>query len=528
MESNRHKRTRAGACATCRARKRRCVPADRGSTCQMCLLLSIPCSLNSGSRLRIQPPNGLVGSSQLTERSPSVDRSRELLYELVPLYFRFIHNIAHTMFHVPSFMRRLNEGKAFMVHIHAMCALAARYSNNRIFDGISPCLRGRIFASEAVRLCQQHIASPSLETVQGFILISYYFAGEGEVQAKHVYAGLARLHAEALPMSAIPNDSNVVYEEEYRRTWLSVHIANHWSASDMSMEPMGLGGDSRVPPAIDDVSFHMPCPELVGEGPSMSSTPRRDMWAQMAKTLDIFTEINKLLRQLSRGLISFDDYCVNASFLENRLDQWAGNLPLDLGYNLTNIMLFVDQQLGRTFLSMHIGYYHFQQMLLFPFLDARAAQNTAESTVRHGAAKCKSSANLVAEILQYSTKIKNCELEYFIYGHIAVVSSCVHLHTLLFSDVSLELDMARQQLVSNFQYLMSLKSYWPVVQYSITRLQTFQNSCRDSASDPFAMDNWMARFLTEHSSVLSERQLIVSSNGHVPDNEAFIPTAIPS
>lgn len=320
-----------------------------------------------------------------------------------------------------------------------------------------------------MRLCQQYIASPSLETVQGFILISYFFAGEGEVQAKHIYVGLARLHAEALPVSSIPNGLNVVYEEEYRRTLLSVHIANHWSASDMSIEPMGLGSDPQVPPAIDDVSFHMPCPELSGKG-NMSSTPRRDMWAQMAKTLNIFTEINKLLRQLSRDMISFDDYCIKADFLEHRLDQWAANLPPELGYNLNNIMLFVDQQLGRTFLSMHIGYYHFQQMLLFPFLDARAARNTAESTVRHGATKCKDSANLVAEILQYSTKIKNCELDYFIYGHIAVVSSCVHLHTLLFSDVSLELDVARQRLISNFQYLMSLKPYWPVVQYSVSPL----------------------------------------------------------
>ncbi|KAI9044246.1 putative C6 transcription factor [Aspergillus affinis] len=440
------------------------------------------------------------------------------------------------MFHVPSFMRRLNEGTAFIVHVYAMCALAARYSNNPIFDGVSPCFRGKIFASEAVRLCQQHTASPSLETVQGFILISYFFAGEGDVQAKHIYVGLARLHAEALPIPDISNDSNVVYKEEYRRTWLSVHIANHWAASDMSIEPMGFGSGPQFPPAIDDVSFHKPCPQPSG-GSYISTIPHRDMWAQMAKTLDIFTEINRLLRKLSRGIISFDDYCTQAAVLESRLDQWAANLPSDLRYNITNIMLFVDQQLGRTFLSMHIGYYHFQQMLLFPFLDARAARSTTESAVRHGATKCKESAELVSEILRYSTEIKNCELDYFIYGHIAVVSSCVHLHTLLFSSISLELDMARQRLLSNFQYLMSLKSYWPVVQYSVTRLQAFQNSCRDSVSDPFAMDNWMARFLTEHSSVLSERQLIVPyssdlrtypSIGHITDYRAILPAIMPS
>lgn len=46
--------------------------------------------------------------------------------ELVALYFRFVHNTAHTLFHEASFIRRLNEGRAPTLHVHAMCALAAR------------------------------------------------------------------------------------------------------------------------------------------------------------------------------------------------------------------------------------------------------------------------------------------------------------------------------------------------------------------------------------------------------------------
>lgn len=60
------------------------------------------------------------------QRSPLVTTPTVLL-ELVSLYFRFVHNVAHTLFHEASFIRRFNEGRASLLHVHAMCALSARY-----------------------------------------------------------------------------------------------------------------------------------------------------------------------------------------------------------------------------------------------------------------------------------------------------------------------------------------------------------------------------------------------------------------
>lgn len=59
------------------------------------------------------------------------------------------------------------------------------------------------------------MVSPKLETVQGFLLIGYYFSGEGSIQGKHIYVGLARLHADLLPPE---NTTTVVLREELRRT----------------------------------------------------------------------------------------------------------------------------------------------------------------------------------------------------------------------------------------------------------------------------------------------------------------------
>ncbi|KAL2862816.1 putative C6 transcription factor [Aspergillus lucknowensis] len=488
MSNNASRRARAGACATCRTRKRRCIPTTRGEACQLCRSLSTPCSLNLDSGpLTLNKREVHVG---VAEPGPLV--SQEVCVELVHIYFRYIHDIPHTIFHEPSFLRRLNEGTAPTIHIYAM------FSNNPVFDDTSPCDRGKVFAAEALRLCQQYMISPSLATVQAFLLVGYYFSGEGNIDGKHIYIGLARLHAERLSLSDNPS---AVYQEEYRRSWLSIHVASHWSAWDMAMEPVSLPDRPDYLPKIDDATFRTASAELL-DGTYVPDASRCDMWAQMARTLGTFAKINTLMRQLSRNMISFDDYYTHAVKLEAALNRWAANLPPRLTWGVDNLMVLAGQRLGQIYLAMHIGFFHFQQMLFFPFLDARATRNLRPDR----AVKCKESAAAVSSILQYSMNIKHCELDYFIYGHIAVVSSCVHLHTLLFSEDYRELSVTRQRLVSNFQYLMTLKSYWPIVEHYSTHLRTFQNSCRDSMSDPFVLDNWMARFLTEHSSTLSERQ----------------------
>ncbi|KAJ6032846.1 uncharacterized protein N7446_008860 [Penicillium canescens] len=404
------------------------------------------------------------------------------------------------MFHERGFMRQLHESKAPKILVYAMYAMAERFSNQPHYHDIARGQRGKLGASAVESLIQQYITTPSLETVQALILIGYYYGGEGNTKAKHIYSGLARLHAEALGMPDIPNGATIMRQEEYRRTWLSVHIASHWTATDMSIESVSFThGPEYTPLEVDDVAFASLDPD-----PPQTTSPC-NMWAQMAKTLEIFNKTSALLRRLSQSLIPFSDYCMEATKLENSLDEWEQNLPPNLQYNMENILSSVKNRLGRTFLAMHIGRHHFRQMLFFPFLDARSNRNTPNFP--QGAAQCKQSANTVSEIIKHSTDIEGCDLNYFIYGHIAVISSCVHLHALLFSDNAEELAIARQRLVSNFEYLMRIKSYWPVVDHSVARLRKFQNSCQDAISDPFVLDNWMSRFLTEHSSDLSERQM---------------------
>ncbi|EAW06430.1 putative C6 transcription factor [Aspergillus clavatus NRRL 1] len=524
------KRPRAGACTTCRVRKRRCVPAgDKFNNCELCLSLSIPCSLSTEPGV-FASANGAVASHHpVAEKLPPPEpprhevrpvRVRELppeeplldLYllatpvlfqELVALYFRFIHNVAHTLFHEASFLRLLIEGRASLIHVHAMCALAARFSKNPIFDGVAPGSRGKIYAAEAIRLFQERMNYASLETVQGAVLLGHLVGGEGDAQAKQAYIGIARAHAEVLSLWTMPPNSTVVHREERRRTWLSIRAADPWTIVDMSVNTGASLSSLNVLPEVDDVAFNTYDPELLREN-SVQSSSRSDMWAQMAGTLEIYTRISVLLTRLSRGVITFDSYLSEVPLLTECLDGWVKNLPPTLTYRTANLAVFAKQGLGRTFLAMHMEYQHFRQMLFFPFLDARA-KGTA-TTIADGVAQCRNSAQSVSQIIECFSKEDDCKLDYFLYSHVAIVSSCAHMQTLMLSEELPELRTARQHLVSNFEYLMDLKKHWPVLGQVITRLRDFQTTYQDTMCDPFASDNWLARFVIEHTAILAERQ----------------------
>lgn len=371
----------------------------------------------------------------------------------------------------------------FLADLYRLCddrcgAHLHRYSHHPFLKDTPPSERGKIYADEAFRLLHPRLVIPSLETVQACLLLGQFLGGEGEYRTKHIYVGIARLHAEVIRLWEIPENLTVVDREERRRTWLTVRISYQWSATDMGTGPIAVPCSQLSLPCVDDLSFHTGPAASLQEGPNPTGI-QYGLWCQMAGTLDIFDKVASLLRQLSQSDgISFTTYCSEAPLLAQQLRQWANNLPEILRYSKSNLQSLSELGLGRTFLAMHIGYHHFYQMLYFPFLNVSVAPGSKQfalgsSFFRGGALECKNSANAVSEIVQTASTKKDCELLCHLYAHITVVSSCVHLHTLLLSEDANELEMARERLLLNFRYLMILKAYWPAVDRSVGSIACF-------------------------------------------------------
>lgn len=324
--------------------------------------------------------------------------------------------------------------------------------------------------AKAIELLHPKITAPSLDTVRAFVLAGTFMGGQGDVKAKHIYMGIARSHAETLRFWKPRPEFSLVMQEEQRRTWLFILIAGQWTAADMSLGHDDPQVGTELLPLFDDVAFHLNCPEDLLD----HTKPRHDryeMWSHMAKTINVFSRISTLLLPLSCGTISLIMYCDEVPALVKSLDQWALNLPPNLVYGVENLKRLVDKGLGRTFLAMHIGYYYLRQILFFPFLDSRIWRSLNIPVHLHNAvAQCKEGARVVSDIVKMTLRYEECELNYFLYSHIAVVSSCVHLHALLFSDEAGESGVARECLLSNFEYLMTLKTRWPAADISVRGL----------------------------------------------------------
>lgn len=99
----------------------------------------------------------------------------------------------------------------------------------------------------------------------------------------------------------------------------------------------------------------------------------------------------------------------------------------------------------------------------------------------------------------------NCHVVYLTIVQMTMVSSAVLLHMLLYGAEA-DIDLAREQLTSNFEALIELRRYWPSVPQMIQRLLVFQDACLQFApGTTHRLDRWMVRFLLEYSLPLQER-----------------------
>ncbi|KAE9376418.1 hypothetical protein N431DRAFT_542071 [Stipitochalara longipes BDJ] len=459
------KRARSSACRNCRIRKCRCLPcaSDEDGTCQLCKQQSLLCSLTrrSGQNrpiVSVDNKSSLATTSSATTSHIPLDDPSQLLppgpvlNELVELYFQLIHDGPHTLFHKPTFLARISENLVPTFLVLAVISFSTRFSTNEYFCN-DPRRYALTYAKAAIELLQKEMIHPSLESVQGYILVSQHLGGEGDVGAKHICTGLARLQCQAL------------------RLWDTSGMGlleQEWSTADMSIAPL-----------LDEEDFLA----------LRERAHRHGIWSQMAKTIDIFREILDIIILLGSGetLASKID---KVGQLADRLGKWEQELPARLRYNSDNLTYFQGIGFGKTFLAMHIGYHHYRQLLYFPFLDPLNENPLASS-------ECKKHAMMVSEIAS-----QGGELVYYIIGHILVVSSSVHLHTLLLGRG--DVDRARSYLLSNFDILMKLKRYWSVIDTAVGRLRSFPNHCQVSSLDSFVLDNWMWKFLMAQSAVLDE------------------------
>jgi hypothetical protein len=276
-----------------------------------------------------------------------------------------------------------------------------------------------------------------------------------------------------------------------------------WSSAGVRL-PRQMPTLDNIPVPIDEAAFlELIRGEFLPPDFNYESSTASSLLVQMIKLNRILMDINSLNERTVAGTTSGVILENQVMDLSNALDEWHANIPLYLHDTPANLHHYALRGLGRMFVAVYLGYYHFGQLLFYQFL-----QGDCHSTVlsaRFYANKCKMYAERLCEIVYASHSIPNCDVQYTMVGHILVIASTVQIHTLLFSDNEAQIVACRNRLERNFEILTQLRSYWPTLDISFTRLRAFHKACRSSMSESFRLDQWMLRFLSEFANPVDDK-----------------------
>ena len=289
-----------------------------------------------------------------------------------------------------------------------------------------------------------------------------------------------------------------------------------WSSTGVNL-PLQMPSLDGLPLPMDDLEFlRLRAGDILPRdfATKPSSAP---LLAGMINLNRILIRINHLNSQTATSPLNPVELEKQVSTLSQALSSWHDSIPLTMHDTPANLQHWASQGLGRIFVAVYVGYYHYGQLLFYQFLHG-ASTNPALPSKSY-AQQCKSHAESLCTIVYASYATPNCNLQYTMVGHILVITSTIQIHTLLFSDNETHIAAARTRLEKNFEILSQLRTLWPTLDVSFTRLRAFHQACRDSMDESFRLDLWMLRFLSEFAVPVDDR--VVGEGEATPDQRVW-------
>lgn len=494
------------ACRQCREGKRKCHHTGEDG-CSPCIKRDLQCSLIRRPRVlpELRPDvehlYGNPGSSTVarteqagyeTTKDALASLSQETVEDLVDLYVRYIHDKPHSLFHVPTLKADVSSGNIDRGLLCSILALTARFSPSHEIRQLGPKL-----SEQAKSILKAGLETVSLSRIQAWVVLGNVCGADFDSAAESLYFGIAIRSAHILDLSKHNPEDGAVTRETRSRTWWSLYMLDRWSAAGLGLpRQLGERQESQQLP-LDEYAFH----NMAVDQEIWDSTASPGLWAYMILLAELFGPIQDLNRLVATQTASEQYALSTVEQLWSTLQDWQSGLPDNIRLNSESLSYHKARGQGRTFVALHLGYYHYAILLFFQFLD----QSNSSVAVTQYAELCRQHASGFSDLLRTSYEIGECEAMYNIVGHMAVVSSSVLIHTLLFGNDD-QLEPAKARLESNFTILMKLKAWWPRVGQIADRLFHFQRACLRSVDNhTHKVDRWMVKFLLEHAALLGNK-----------------------
>ncbi|KAH7346989.1 hypothetical protein BKA66DRAFT_576554 [Pyrenochaeta sp. MPI-SDFR-AT-0127] len=505
----------AKSCSFCRSRKKRCAPGATGYPCKECTSRDVKCSLAAEGGQVLRTPHKTTGRAHhpLLPRSESfVEGSsplgdftiQDVCEQLVDLYFEVVHEKQHIIFHQPTFVAEQRLGTAPEYLVWGMAAVAARFSDHSIFSHAPRGERGHVWLQKAIHSFNCRDDPISISALQGALLLEFACAVEGNTAQGTLFSAQAIRMAMVMRLPQLSGTDVVQHEVEIRLYW-QVWMMDAWQSARGQYHRQIR--DARVVPhPLEEKAFN----NL--RGSSYSGTPYRNgLWSAMLPLSEIHYQVMLLNDTLCASETDLHEVAYRVKELSYELESWHLALPLHLQYTPENTIRHIEDNLGRQFSILHILYHFQSQLLYFQYLqkDSSSCQNPSLATNdSFYADRCKSHAIAMSQIMWSldSTPGMDCFWSPA-NGHLLVVASSIHLHSLLFDTDEDCITETRKLLEQNFVLLLQLEKYWPILKHSMMRLRAFHKTCLCNANPEtvFAMDRWMIQFLNRYETAICDR-----------------------
>ncbi|KAE8414548.1 hypothetical protein BDV36DRAFT_311748 [Aspergillus pseudocaelatus] len=474
------------------------------SPCTRCLRRDLPCSRSQAKladtrKLQARPnlPAESQNGSNRLEGFLSDAKSVELL---VQEYLSKIHGRPHCIFHTATLWRDIRNRRIGKALLLAICAMGAHVSSR-------PNLRSlqSLLTTEAKRLLQMDLERVCLENVQTCILVANLCVAHANPSSEFLFFRTAITMMQLIRPFANQESSNAVSHELWIRIWWALFAADNWCSSSLGFPRQMKDWPRPGRSPMDETLFTGMDPDAVLHHPN-EPCKSPGLWAHMATLHEIFgpiQELNWLVatnKELQPNRMEQD-----VEDLAQRLDGWEKILPEEDQMTDSNLVEHSERGTGGIFMGLHLGFHHYATLLFYQYLDPISALSPRG---RQFAARCKHHALSYSTWLARGRGQSGCEAMYPTVGHMAIVSSSVLLHTLLFGEEN-EISQSHHCLKANFEALLELKEYWPNVSTMIDRLMEFQNNCLllSHRQETHRLDRWMVRFLLEYALPLDDKAI---------------------
>jgi len=186
-----------------------------------------------------------------------------------------------------------------------------------------------------------------------------------------------------------------------------------WSSNSMQL-PRLLRPKDDIPSPRREASFLRMRRTQIFERTTSSAESREEdatsLLTQKIRLNSMLSDIVQLNRLSTADSFSASEILSTTLGLAARLTQWHDSLPESLEDTTENMIAHAASGSGGGFVALHIGFYHFSQLLYYTYLHHSVNDHECSQPIRDFAQRCRENSTSLCELVYAAQALPGAEV----------------------------------------------------------------------------------------------------------------------